>query len=145
MLFSNCSIFCSLFIGDNHKTEAFKCYQKFAVYDPKKAGMILEGYDLIVYFLGLPDDLDSSNVEDIMTSMPPYISIEPMINIYSYFKYINKLVAGHLIISQSFVKYFDNLNVLPFDDELEMLNNAEVLKLTHIEPSISNFPQLLSF
>lgn len=50
VLYSNYSTFCSLFVGENHMAEAFECYQEFAPYDPKKAGVMLEGYDLSVYF-----------------------------------------------------------------------------------------------
>lgn len=141
----NSSLWCSIFVSDTFMIESIKCYQHFALGDDKKAGIILDGYELPVLFYNLPDNFDWTDVESLITSVPPHISIEPIFKLYEYYQYINYLVAGHLIVPRSMVRYFEDVSITEIVDDLAMIENSDVANVNFFEPSIQRFSHFISY
>lgn len=129
VLFFDFSLWISIFVGENPILEAIRCYQIFGMNDDRKAGVILEGNCLTVQFFGLSENIDWIDPRDIMTSVPPHVSIEPKLDLINYLQYIDKIVLGKLVGCESMSKYFEESTISSNESGLVSIFNQDITEI----------------
>lgn len=130
----SCSLFMAIFVGENATFDAISCYTQFGCDESRRSGLIFEGKDLEIFFLGLPENIDSENYDE----MPLHLSLEPIINLNMILDYTMKMIPGNLLVPNELSRYFKQESILNQNEEFFFVNNIDMNNLHFVSHTSSN-------